>query len=380
MSENNYSWNVTLKFSWGHIVAIVALIFISVIVFMGECYNNGGDFRSALFKVALNDILLLIAFIGAQMFKGAEKNFDRAIIIERILICCCPIFFVLAMIPYNHFWTVFSERKNIEKSFSSTIAKSKKMFVDYDQYANERIASYDNSLQQAIDNWNRVSNENERLPNESGRPSNRDTRPSNEDVVVEDVFNTYEKLGFTGDNDATMKQIFLETLQLQLKSQNTLELEKSALEWIESANQGASIWNVFLIGNIKNISDAIDSWNTKLVKVSTPVLSNESQNTTPFDADKSSCGAVKEELKNLQDSYKQTSGIKANTVWTGIILFLFLLFPYYLQERRTKASGYYSLIPFLNRGSDLKPAKKHKDDSQGEKQSGSNNDIYSGTF
>ncbi len=360
MSENIYSWNKTLKFSWGHIVAIVALIFISIIVFMGSCYENGGNFKSALFKVAFIDILLLIAFIGAQICKSADRNFDRAIVRERILICCCPIFFVIAMIPYNHFWTVFSERKNIEQSFSSTIAKSKQMFDDYNQYANERISSYGNSLQQAIDNRNNAFD----TPSEAG----------------EDVFSTYEKLGFTGDNDATTKQIFLETLQLQLKSQNTMDLEKSALDWIESANQGASIWNVFLIGNIKNISEAIDGWNTKLVEVSTPILSNEPQNTTSFDADKSSCGAVKAELKNLQDSYKQTSGIKANTVWTGIILFLFLLFPYYLQERRTKATGYYSLIPFLNRGSNLKPTKSHKNDSQSKEQSGSNDDIYSGTF
>lgn len=358
MSENIYSWNKTLKFSWGHIVAIVALIFISIIVFMGSCYENGGNFKSALFKVAFIDILLLIAFIGAQMYKSADENFDRAIIKERILICCCPIVFVWAMIPYNHFWTVFSERKNIEKSFSSTIAKSKQMFDDYNQYAEKRISSYDNSLQQAIDNMERAVNEDE----------------------IGDAVNTYVELGFTGDNDATTKQIFHETLQLQLKSQNTMDLEKSALDWIENANQGASIWNVFLIGNIKNISEAIDGWNTKLVEVSTPILSNEPQNTTSFDADKSSCGAVKAELKNLQDSYKQTSGIKANTVWTGIILFLFLLFPYYLQERRTKASGYYSLIPFLNRGSNLKPTKSHKNDSQSKEQSGSNDDIYSGTF
>lgn len=362
MSENTYSWNKTLKFSWGHIVAIIALIFISIIVFMGSCYENGGNFSSALFKVAIIDIALLMTFIGAQICKSADKNFDRAIVIERILICLCPFVFVWAMIPYNHFWTVFSERKNIEQSFSSTIAKSKQMFVDYDQYADERISSYDNSLQQAIDN------------------NDKSVEERTDEEATSQALETYSKLVFTVTNDATMKHIFLETLQLQLKSQNTEDFKKSALNWIESANQGASIWNVFLIGNIKNISDAIDSWNTKLVEVSTPILSNEPQNTTAFDADNSSCGAVKAELKKLQDSYKQPSGIKANTVWTGIILFLFLLFPYYLQERYTKTNGYYSLIPFLKRSPDLRTEKRHKDEAQDNGSKDSNNDIYRGTF
>ena len=97
METNQYSWNQTLKFSWGHIIAFVALIFISYVMYMGDFYQNGGDFVSAAVKVGIIDFLLLVTFIGAQIIKGTDEKFNRSIIIERILICCCPLAFIFAM-------------------------------------------------------------------------------------------------------------------------------------------------------------------------------------------------------------------------------------------------------------------------------------------
>lgn len=65
MSTNNYSWNETLKFSWGHIIAFVALIFISYVTYMGDFYSNGGDFSAAAIKVFIIDTILLI-LLSAQ--------------------------------------------------------------------------------------------------------------------------------------------------------------------------------------------------------------------------------------------------------------------------------------------------------------------------
>ena len=43
-----------LKFSWGHIIAFLALIFISYITFVGEVYKTDGDFtKAAITMVAL---------------------------------------------------------------------------------------------------------------------------------------------------------------------------------------------------------------------------------------------------------------------------------------------------------------------------------------
>lgn len=349
MKENIYSWNQTLKFSWGHIIAFVALVFISYVTYMGDFYKNGGDFTSSAIKVLMVDIAILITFIGAQIYKGTDEKFNRSIVIERVLICLCPIAFLWAMIPYNHFWTVFNSRDSIENGFTASIEKSKQMFENYEQYSSARIASYDGLLQNAIAN-----KENDKV--------------------------AYAKAGFKGANDATLKQIYMETLKLQLQSQNTDSLKKSAIKWIDDANHGATVWNAFLIGNIDKISEAIEGWNKQLVDVSKPILSNEPSSTKPFDADMASCKAVKSELKQLQDMYIQTSGVCLNTIWTGIILFMMLMFPYFLQKRNMRATGLYSLVPSSSRQRPVSKEETDNGNNTAETTASSDTDIYGGTF
>ena len=370
-NNNNYSWNQTLKFSSGHIIAFVALIIISYVTYMGDFYQNGGDFKSAAIKVCSIDIALLITFIGAQLLKGTDEKFDRSIIIERILVCLCPIAFIWAMLPYNHFWTVFSEREQIESKFNTSIEKSRQMFVDYDQYSNDRIQKYESTLDNIVRNKAHNSI-------------------------------TYRKAGFVGSNDDIVKANYIETLKLQLLSENTDSLRQSALAWIDEANQGASVWNAFLVGNVENISEAIKGWNEKLSDVSKPVLSNENLSGSeilPFDENKESYKAAANELLELSKIYTETKGFSVNTLWSGIILFLMILFPYFLQKRNEKAKGYYTLIPSMK--NNHAPQKKHKtkiikedsDDIFGvnnnieepihtsyNDSSNNNDDIYGGTF
>lgn len=350
MNTNNYSWNETLKFSWGHIIAFVALIFISYVTYMGDFYSNGGDFSAAAIKVFIIDIVLLVTFIGAQILKGTDRKFNRSIIIERILICLCPIVFIWSMIPYNHYWNVYSERNHIEVMFSTSIKKSKTMFTEYNSYANNRINNYSQHLTTAIDN--------------------KSTNPSQ-----------YKSAGFSGDSDALQKENYIHTLQLQLLSQNTDSLQTLALKWIESANQGASVWNAFLIGNIDKISDAIKSWNSTLVQVPEFKMSNEPDNIQLFNSEQNSYGQAIEGLQGLKDIYKNTQGIAFNTIWSGILLFLMLLFPYFLQKRNTRAIGLYYLIPLKSKNSTVKIEKQEiSTDSTEQTNDIDSNDIYGGTF
>ena len=358
MSTNKYSWNETLKFSWGHIIAFVALIFISYVTYMGDFYSNGGDFSVAAIRVFIIDIALLTTFIGSQILKGTDGKFNRSIIIERVLICLCPVVFIWSMIPYNHYWNVYSERNHIEEMFSTSIEKSKTMFTDYNSYANNRINNYSLHLTTII--------------------GNKSTNPLE-----------YRNAGFSGNSDALQKENYIHTLQLQLLSQNTDSLQTLALKWIESANQGASVWNAFLIGNIDKISDAIKSWNSTLVQVSEFKMNNEPDNIQLFNSEQNSYDQAIEGLQGLKDTYKSTQGIALNTIWSGILLFLMLLFPYLLQKRNTRAIGLYYLIPLKSKNSTVKiEVKKPRKNTKQETSTNSieqtndidSNDIYGGTF
>ena len=353
---NNYSWNKTLKFSWGHIIAFIALIFISYVTYMGDFYQNGGDFGKAAIKVLIIDILLLCTFIGAQIYKGTDEKFKRSIIIERILICFCPIAFCWMMLTYNHFWTVLGQHEGIETKFNQAINKSKQMFTDYNAYASDRIEKYDQLLTSVIYN-------------------------KSNDIA------TYQKVGFTGIDDQMQKQNYVRTLQLQLLSQNTGRLESVANKWIDGANQGASVWNAFLVGNIKEISAAITSWNETLSSYSKPVLSNEANSEEGIMAFGDNNSAIRDAIRDLTDLrqiYMTDKGVNIQTIWTGAILFVMLLFPYLLQSRNTKANGVYRLLPYSfysHTGRKKKNIVEYDDTNKSDAtQNESSGDIYSGTF
>ena len=59
---NYMAINETLKFSWGHIIAFVALIFISYVTFMGIAYLADGNFVYAGVGVVAIDVLMLLFF------------------------------------------------------------------------------------------------------------------------------------------------------------------------------------------------------------------------------------------------------------------------------------------------------------------------------
>ncbi len=341
MDNSIYFWNKRAKFSWGHIIAFIAIIAISYFAYMGAFYANGGNFGNAACKVAKIDIVLLGVFIGVQMTKGANRKFDRCIIVERILILLCPfIFFIWVWKPFNHFWNVFSEREKIEKKFNETIDQSKRIFVAYDKYAEERISNYDYHL--------------------------RDIYP----------------------DDEIAKENYVDALRLQLLSSNTDKLKKSAIKWIEESNH-ASIWNAFLIGNVDEIIKAVKSWQMELDTVAKETMSNE----VPYEklSFDQAINKVVNDLNSLKEEYKNVSGTTVWSVLTALIFFLMLLVPYVLQERNTKAQGFYHLIPLC-----LIPRKQNSNaedsedtdgctidessssSSQNSEDKGGN--IYSGTF
>ena len=261
------------------------------------------------------------------------------------------------MIPYNHYWNVYSERSHIEEMFSTSIEKSKTMFTDYNSYANNRINNYSQHLKTIMDN--------------------KSTNPIQ-----------YKNAGFSGDSDALQIENYIHTLQLQLLSQNTDSLQTLALKWIESANQGASVWNAFLIGNIDKISDAIKSWNSTLIQVSEFKMSNEPDNIQPFSSEQNSYNQAIQGLQDLKNIYRNTQGVAFNTIWSGILLFFMLLFPYFLQKRNTRAIGLYYLIPHKSKKSiatiEVNKSEKNTEEisigSTNQTNDIDNNDIYGGTF
>ncbi len=298
-------------------------------MYMGDFYANGGDFQNACIKVGVTDLLLLFVFMGAQRFKAAEVKFNRKIIYERIFIVLCPIAFAVAMVPYNHFWSVFEQRDDIETQFTKSINSVRNLFEDYEKYSNERIAMYSKSLSV----W--VVAARDSLDAQLLQCKNS-CKKKGCDSKCESDYNY--SLGELLRDSVDEENRYIYALKLQLLSENTDSLKSKAISWIDEANQGTSVWNAFLIGNIDVIAKSIENWHQTLQEFSTPVYSVEFE-PKPFDAEGITINDALERIHALKKIYQETTGIKINAIWTGLILFLMLLFPYVIQRRNTKAVG-----------------------------------------
>lgn len=279
--------NQKLKFSWGHIIALVALIFISYATFMGVTYYTDGNFIVAGIGVFTVDLLLIIFFIVPQMLKGADEKFRRKIVIERILFFSAPVIFVGAMLPYAHFWTVFNKRADVESTFSKSLTASKDIFDTYEEYANERIYIYDTTL------------------------------------VASGVSEIRH-------NNA------VEALRLQIIGDNYDNLKKNAVEWIDKSSH-ATVWNVFVIGNIKQIESSIKSWEESLNDFSGKFMTAESDSLSAFSVSVPSVQQAKDNLSSLRQVYQKWETPNMLAIGTSLLLYFLMMFPYIIQKRSTRS-------------------------------------------
>lgn len=277
--------NKRLKFSWGHIIAFLALIFIAYVTFMGETYGTLGDFIKAGIVCILCVIFLAVSILGAQILKGTHKQFYKYIVWERILLFVSPIVLLLAFIPYNHFWSVLSNENKIVEDFNNAIKQAHGIFDEYEDYAQKRCDTLSSALQDLSDD-------------------ERNNR--------------------------------IEELKLLLLSQNYENLKKKANSWIDNAAQSSTVWNVFLLGNVEDIKKAVDKWTQELHDVSIKHLSCESKDVQDFNADTSAKQSCKDGLESLKDEYKYDKGdfhINPIALLTLFVCWLMLILPYFIQER-----------------------------------------------
>lgn len=297
--------NEKLQFSWGHIIAFLALIAVSYISFVGFTYLTNGDFTFALIGMGITDIVFILFFIGAQQMKASGVKMKRKIIWERIFIFGSPVVFIAGMIAMSHFWTVKAQNDEIVETFKNSINNSRQLFADYEDYSNQRIESYQNNLTHII--------------------VNKESNPQ-----------AFKYAGFEDAKASIQRDNMVETLRLQLLSQNYDSLKTVANKWIDDAAQGASTWNVFLLGNTREIKEALSNWENQLKSFSAKEMSNESIIGTVNHFQSNGAKNAIEGIDSLTSSFTTQKFPTLAAILFGLIIYLMLLFPYFIQDRHTK--------------------------------------------
>lgn len=280
--------NKRLITSWLHVFMVIALLAIFYAVFEGLSFYSGGNFHLAGIAATVIMLIVLLLFFIPQQLKGHDGNFNKMIILER--------YFVLLLAPFSligtaffisHFLSIQRNEPLITQQFTCAIDTAKNMFEEYEKYANERISRYNYHLRH------------------------------------------------TSKMDRESKD---KALRLQLLSANYDTLHTSAKEWIETYAKEPSTLNVFVLGNIEGIKQAIVSWNTQLQELSSKRMSDEPDGSEAF-ANPSECTiaatAIFDDLGHL---YRQRQPFSIWDFLAMLLLWFFLMLPYFFQQRHSKST------------------------------------------
>ena len=292
MSNDNIRFNEKLKFSWGHIIAAVALVAVAYCTFVGMVYLLKGRFLLSGIITAVVTLLIALLFFIPQQLKATDRHFGRRLKWERAFIFSSPVLFLLLMVPFSHAWTVHHRQSLILDDFNQIISSANDMFDQYELYSKIRDVSY------------------------------------------------RQKLGVE-DGEVSVKNFNkLEILHLALLSQNYDSLKSVSRVWMEkSVNRDVSTWNVFLLGNLTGIKEAIFSWYDDLRMFSRTKLSEEGDDVKLFDSSQRIFFEMESTIANTAALYTDIKGFNPLTLLWLLIVYAMLLFPYLLQSRHTKTTG-----------------------------------------
>ena len=314
--------NEQLKFSWGHIVAFIALIAVAYFSFMGFTYLTDGNFIYAIIGASLCVLCFIFVFFGAQLMKSSGKKIHRNIKWERALIFLSPLVLVGAMIPISHFWTVKNNDADISRSFVEAINNSRQLFSDYEIYSALRLKNYGQELDSMI--------------------SVMTTSPE-----------LYKKGGFSDGNEQIQKENMMETLQLMLLSSNYDDLKFRATEWLDNASEGTSTWNIFLLGNKREIKEAVQSWENSLQEIASHHLTNEGYIIPVPEFKSNGASLTVDGIDGLTASFTSIHAPTLAAIFFGIVIYLMVMLPYFIQQRHGRQVAMkLSLFGFKNKSND----------------------------
>ena len=291
-----------LKFSFGHILAFLSLIFGGYVTFVGVTYYTGGDYIiGGAVAIGISLVLLFLLF-RLQLLKSVNEKFESYIIHERITLVVFTLTCCGAFIPFSHFWTVKSHEEDILVKFEESLQFARQLFSDYDEYANERI----HVLEEGKNDYNPRSAALERASYQAG----------------------------------------LKGIQIQLLPDKYLNLEQEALEWVDQSEKTISIWNVFLMGNVNVINSSIRDWHDEMSNMSTHITDLE-LNHNKSKIDRKSIPSPFKRTEEIAQSSSELESVLLlySTVelpkplaWlTGILAILMLYLPWIIQKRSPKS-------------------------------------------
>jgi hypothetical protein len=296
------------KTALAQVIAVVAAIFIAYISFMGLVYLSHGQIvASAVAATAIGIALVLLCFMAQQM-KGAESRFASSIVKERIAIVSLAIMMLVPVVPFLHFFSVAGRERRVTRQFDKALAEVMPMFDEYDSIVDKRVANY-----------------RKRLSGVKNQQSKNYTKYG---------FNKHNE-GMPANGVAVMRDNMQQTLRTMLAPPTLDSLRQDAQRWVKKAQDGSSVWNVFLLGNSDLTASAVASWQKTMDTSMRQRLYNEQADTTGFESAHATIALQK--LGRLSDECARFTMPPFYAIPLLLAALLLLFFPYWLQSRHSKS-------------------------------------------
>ncbi len=301
--------NTKLKFAYGYVLAIISLIVIAYLVFVGMLYLMGGKFIPTLLITCGLLLLLTISCVALQRLKGTDRKFNKRINGERVLLPLMGVLCLVTMVPFTHFFTIHKHEQEITTEFTAMIDKSKLMLNEFKTVSKERVINYNKNLKRLLRSdadKRKVTGGNEflqKVPRE---------------ILRENMIHIMETQLGTGENDDSLRM--------------------GASAWLDDARRGVTVWNVFLLGNVNKIREAIDLWNEQMVESSKLLFPGEKTGKGMDHVFASEhIDEIHQHLSNIDNVSTRLAFPGPLALLAGLVCMSLLFLPYYLQQRHTRS-------------------------------------------
>lgn len=286
-------------FNWGTVFSVIVLLVYAYISFLGLVYWRKGDILLPLLLAVVFIVFVLACLTGLRKSK-ASRYTGRKVKGQAVFGFLILISFIVAAIPFSTFTHVLERKKQINESIMSVYQAAQSLDESYVQYANTRIANYQERLEM-------VSN---------GKRSN----PSAYRECMEGAY---------GNTDDEKIANLSKSLKMTLLPDSTTAMQEKRSNWLQSVKD-MTVLNVMLPANIQKINDQVQHWTDNYKTLSSKIYQGE-------EAEAFTYPKFSNSLEDLTGFYTKLGTPTPLSIILAVVAWLIMLLPYFMT--RTSLAG-----------------------------------------
>lgn len=284
-----------VKFSLAASISCLVLLGYTYFSFMGMVYWQNGDFVKPLI-LSISFIILVIICLIVMCFSKHTRWRKIGTIGQSIFGFIIFIAFMLTAIPFTNFVDVIKSKSHFYEETSKVLESAKGLDGSYMEYANTRLAQYQQKLELASQGREINPSEYEELLSQAG-----------------------------GSTDEAKIANLVGSLKRKLIPDSIKNVQAKRLDWLTSA-ANMSVWNLKLPSNILKIKGEVGTWTEQYVKLSEVKYPGEEVEDFKYEV-------FSTNLNALSTDYTKLHRPSVFAIIISLLCFLVMLLPYWLMEK-----------------------------------------------